>query len=307
MANQILVGSALCSTAGLVLWWSVFSDRRSSKRARAALRNAGTTRQMTFSALNLAPSATERLLAPLRDRALRRIWRLTPSGSLDAMQRRISLAGAQNRWTVERLLAAKVLAALGVVIACMLMAVTADGPHWVIASAVLGVSAFVLPDGLLDRAGRERQERIRDDMPDVIDQIMISVQAGLGFDAALGRVATKSNGPFSDELDRVVQDIRLGLGRGEALRALSSRTDIVELNEFVTAMVQAESYGLSISQVLRVQADELREKRRQRAEERAHTIPVKIVFPLIMCIFPTIFIATLGPAVIRAVNFNSGL
>ncbi len=304
MDLQVVIGASAVSCAGLLLWWAFFSDRRTD-RARAALEESNRAFVApTFRDLALAPGARERLVAPVGARVMDRVRRWTPRGSIEAMQRRINLAGAQRVWNVERLLAAKVLAALGTFLFFVLIAVATGSAIWGLASVILPIAAYVTPDGLLDRRARDRQSRIQDEMPDVIDQVMISVQAGLSFDAAIDRVASTGRGPFAEELRRVVQDVRLGLARTDALEKLAERTDVNELDEFIISMNQAESYGLSISQVLRVQSDELREKRRQRAEERAHKIPVKMVVPLIFCIFPTIFIAALGPAVIRAVNFD---
>lgn len=306
MAAQVLIGSVLISGAGLLLWWAFFSDRRGTRAKAALAQSAKMAEGISFRQLSLAPSAGERIVAPMKDSVLEKVRRRTPAGSIDAMQRRINLAGAQQNWNVERLLSAKILLAVIVFLFCILLAIVNGSLLWLGGSIVLGIAAYVAPDGLLDRAARDRQSQIQDAMPDVIDQIMISVQAGLSFDAALDRIASTGKGPFAEELQNVVQDIRLGVSRADALHRLAERTDVVELDEFVIAMNQADAYGLSISQVLKVQAEDLRLKRKQRAEERAHKIPVKMVIPLIFCIFPTIFIAALGPAVIRAVNFDYG-
>jgi tight adherence protein C len=135
-------------------------------------------------------------------------------------------------------------------------------------------------------------------LPDALDLLSITVEAGLGFDAAVARVARQSGGPLGEELHRVLQEMQIGKSRSDALRDLADRTSIPELKSFVLAMVQADIFGISIAKVLQVQAKEMRLKRRQRAEEQAQKVPVKIVFPLILCIFPSLFIVLLGPAVI---------
>jgi tight adherence protein C len=127
----------------------------------------------------------------------------------------------------------------------------------------------------------------------------MSVEAGLGFEAALARTSRVGEGPLAEELNRTVQEMQLGVSRSDALRNLADRTDVTDLKSFVLTVVQSEEYGLPIAKVLRVQAEELRDKRRQRAEERALKIPVFLIFPLAFCIFPTIFIIVLGPAMIR--------
>ena len=135
-------------------------------------------------------------------------------------------------------------------------------------------------------------------LPDALDLLTISVEAGLGFDAALSQVARNTDGPLADEFARVLQEMQIGLGRSDALRALGERTHLPDLRSFTSAMVQADAFGIPVGQVLRVQSDEIRLKRRQRAEEQAQKVPVKIMIPLMLFILPCLFIAVLGPAVI---------
>lgn len=149
---------------------------------------------------------------------------------------------------------------------------------------------------------RSRQHLIEKELADTIDQVTMSVEAGLGFEAALARVARAGSGPLSEELSRTLREIQLDIPRHEALRALADRTDVADLDTFVLAVIQSERYGLPVAQVLQVQAEEIRDKRSQRAEERALRIPVLLIFPLAFCIFPAMFIVLLGPAVIRIVR-----
>jgi tight adherence protein C len=151
----------------------------------------------------------------------------------------------------------------------------------------------------LHQAAYNRHERMRRDLPDALDLLTISVEAGLAFDAALAQVARNTEGPLAAEFFRVLQEMQIGLGRMDALRALGDRTDLPELRAFITAMVQADTFGVPIAGVLRVQSREQRTKRSQRAEEQAQKVPVKILFPLIFCILPTLFIVVIGPAAIQ--------
>jgi len=169
---------------------------------------------------------------------------------------------------------------------------------WLVTLLITGV-AFAMPDIWVRRRGEERQHQIQIELPDVLDQITMSVDAGLGFEASVARAAKVGEGPLADELSRTVQEMQLGISRTDALRNLAERTEVPDLKSFVVTVVQSEEYGLPITTVLSVQADELRDKRRQRAEERALRIPVLLIFPLAFCIFPTIFIILLGPALIR--------
>jgi tight adherence protein C len=147
---------------------------------------------------------------------------------------------------------------------------------------------------------------MRTELPDALDVLTISVEAGLAFDAAVARVARNTEGPLANEFARVLQEMQIGVGRVDAIRALGERTHLADLKGFVTAMIQADAFGIPIGQVLRVQSQEMRTKRRQRAEERAQKVPIKILIPLVFFILPALFIAVLGPAVIRIVEDFGG-
>jgi tight adherence protein C len=165
-------------------------------------------------------------------------------------------------------------------------------------AALFGVLGFFLPDLLLINKASHRSEQIQNALPDSLDLLTISVESGLAFDAALAQVARNTDGPLSEEFTRVLQEIQIGSGRSDALRALSERTDVDDLRIFLNSMVQAEKLGIPIADVLRVQAADMRLKRSQRIEEQAMKLPVKMIFPLILCIMPAMFVVILGPAVI---------
>ncbi len=162
------------------------------------------------------------------------------------------------------------------------------------------------PNLYLYQLGYDRTNKMQRALPDALDLLTISVESGLGFDAALSQVARNTDGPLADEFARVLQEMQIGMGRSAALRALGDRTHVDEVKQFASAMVQADQLGIPISQVLRVQSREIRTKRRQRAEEQAQKVAVKILIPLIFCILPCLFIAVLGPAAIRIVESFTG-
>jgi tight adherence protein C len=228
-----------------------------------------------------------------------RARRLTPAGFVDQLERRIVLAGASGRWSIEQLLATKLVLG-GVGALCGLTRLSSGLSAGTVASAlVLPALGYLLPDAVLSGRARERQKVIRRELPDVLDQITVSVEAGLGFDAALAQAGRTGKGPLAEELSRTMQDLRIGTSRLAVLANLAQRTDVSDLRHFVSAVKQADQYGVPIAQVLRVQSKELREKRRQLAEEHAMKIPVKIVFPLILCILPAMFVVVLGPTGLR--------
>jgi tight adherence protein C len=169
----------------------------------------------------------------------------------------------------------------------------------VLAGLIIG---FFGPNLFLYQRAYDRALRLQRELPDAIDLMTISVESGLGFDAAIQQVARNTEGPLADELSRMLREMQIGQGRADALRGLAERTNVADLHTFVGAMVQADSFGIPIAQVLRVQSQEMRVKRRQRAEEKAQQVPVKMTVPLIFCILPCLFIAVMGPAVISVMS-----
>ena len=248
----------------------------------------------------LALPFVRRVVLPGLSRLSRRVLAFSPPAIVDRLDKELVYAGSPAGWDGARMLAMKWVSAVAFAIgAALVLPVLEFGALRTI--IVVPFAAFVgyyLPEWILRSRSGRRQHEIRRALPDSLDLMSITVQAGLGFDAALERVSREMGGPLGAEYYRVVQEMRLGKGRGEALRDLSDRTTVQELRSFVLAMVQAEIFGISVSRVLHVQAEELRMKRRQIAEEQAQKLPVKIVFPLILCIFPALLVVLLGPAVI---------
>lgn len=246
----------------------------------------------------------DRVLEPLRMRALGLGRRLTGADSAERVRRKLDLAGNPRDWSVDRVISAKVIGAVTVATIGPALAVALGMGLTFVVLALLGglVLGFFVPDLYLYHRTHDRSERIQRELPDAIDLMTISVESGLGFDAAVQQVARNTEGSLADEFARVLREMQLGMGRADALRALGDRTNVADLRSFVGAMVQADSFGIPIAQVLRVQSGEMRLKRRQRAETKAQQVPVKITVPLIFFILPCLFVAVMGPAAIQVMD-----
>ena len=257
---------------------------------------------------DLSRSFRQRALVPTLETLGKLGTRVTPVGMRRRIARKLVLAGNPPAWTADRVAATKVLgAACGVVLGWVMASMFGFGGLLLAGSVLLlGGIGSLIPGATLDMKAKTRQEMIRRALPDTMDLLTISVEAGLGFDAALAHVRKKVPGPLSDEIGRMLHEMQLGVSRVEAFRHLADRTDVEELKAFVLSMVQADTFGISVGKVLRAQAKELRMKRRQRAEEAAMKVPVKMLFPLIFCILPAMFIVMVGPGVIRIMRAFSG-
>jgi tight adherence protein C len=295
MPIQVIIGAIMVAAALPLLVYSVAGTAGhwlSGKRT-STLSDVTDVRELV---LNESPWA--RLGQPMAQSLGATLVRLTPNGWIARLDRDVTLAGMRGRVSVERLMLAKLLLAVGLFLFGWFFIQPRIEYGWIFTLALTALG-FVLPDVWISRQAKDRQDRIQIELPDVIDQITMSVEAGLGFEAALARAARSGEGPMPEELRRTIQEMHLGVSRSDALRHLADRSDVADLRSFVVTVTQSERYGLSIAKVLEVQAAELRDKRRQRAEERALRIPVLLIFPLAFCIFPTILIILLGPAVMR--------
>ncbi|MDF1594466.1 MAG: type II secretion system F family protein [Acidimicrobiia bacterium] len=249
----------------------------------------------------LSKPVSERAIAPIFIGLGRGLARFTPVGWLKRTQKRLIFAGSPgtldaNAWAVIKLLG--VAAGLGLFFLAVSTVDLTIGMTLLMLAFAL-ILGFFGPDAWLTRKIDERRALMQRALPDVLDLLVISVEAGLGFDSALSRVVATVPGPLSEEFFRMLQETRVGVTRRDAMRHLTDRTDLDELRSFILSMMQAEAFGVTISRVLRVQADEMRVKRRQRAQEKAFAAPVKLVFPLVFCIFPSLFIVLLGPAALQ--------
>jgi tight adherence protein C len=245
------------------------------------------------------PPAFNRITEPLLSGAAALGERLSPAGRRELISRRIVYAGREATLTVEQIVAAKVI---GGVVGLLLGLVVHVGVPWFLWSLLWAAVLFFAPDIWLDSRARGRQEQIGRDLPEALDLLAITVEAGLGLEQAMQIVSENMPGPLGDELTRMLREIELGVTRRDALAALRDRTDVDELSAFVVALVQADSLGVSIADVLRVQAGQVRLRRRQHAREQAAKTPVKILFPVIFGVLPSLFVIIMGPAVITILD-----
>lgn len=298
----LLLGAALlvvAFTLALSLIGVVTSERRGVARSVAAIQ-----------ALDSAPSVlkeelerpfAERIIAPLGGRFVGLGRKLVRADTATKIQHRLDIAGNPPAWDVSRILGLKVL---GLALFGGLGFLYMLGFGWPVLRVVLCTAAaaafgYVLPNILLYNAGQKREKLMRNSLPDAMDLLTISVEAGLGFDSAVGRVARNTEGPLSQEFARLLQEMQIGMGRTAAMRSMADRTTLRDLKSFCSAMVQADALGIPVARVLRIQSKEMRVKRRQRAEEKAQQVPVRIMIPLVLFILPCLFIVIIGPAGIQ--------
>jgi tight adherence protein C len=248
----------------------------------------------------LSKPLVERAIAPVVLGLGKFLNRFTPLGYMTKLQHKLMVAGTPGNLDAPSFVVIKaVTTVIGVVLSFFAQGVAGSAFQRVILIVFPILLGFFGPDAWLSRKAEERRVSMQRSLPDVLDLLVISVEAGLGFDSALARVVSTVPGPLTEEFFRMLQETRVGVSRRDAMRHLIERSDLDELRSFLLAMMQAEAFGVAIARVLRVQADEMRVKRRQRAQEKAFAAPVKIVFPLVFCIFPSLFIILLGPAAIQ--------
>jgi tight adherence protein C len=223
---------------------------------------------------------------------------LVPKGSRTRLALMLARAGRPANWPLERVVTVKVVLSLVAPVLAALVIIKASSPLLAGLGVLGAIIVYFLPELRLYSIGSERRTKIALELADTLDQMSIAVEAGLGFDAAMVRVAKNGSGVLAAELIRTLQDVQVGMTRRAAYEDLVERTQVPDLKQFVRAILQAEAYGLALSSVLNTQAAEMRMKRRQRAEAKAMQIPVKVVFPLMLCILPVLFMVVMGPGVI---------
>ncbi|MFJ6453677.1 type II secretion system F family protein [Paenarthrobacter sp. NPDC091669] len=228
--------------------------------------------------------------------------KLTPGSYEAKLDHWLAVAGRPKSMPLTKLIALKPVLALAGALAGILLFFVSPVPGVVALGLFLTLFLYFIPDLLIYNTGIKRQDAIKLEFPNTLDQMLISVEAGLGFESAMERASSQGTGPLAHELMRTLQDIQVGRPRQESYEALAERCTVHDIRSFVLAVIQADKYGIGIANVLRAQAKQARVKRRQNAEEKAQKLPVKVLFPLLFCIFPVLFIVLLGPAVIRIIQ-----
>lgn len=249
----------------------------------------------------LQGSILERVFMPGGRRLGKTLVRLTPFDLHGRINQQLVKAGNPPAWDAERVIALKIVGGIGGVVGGAFLAALAPipTPLKIMLVAIIALLGYTMPSAQVRSMATKRQQMIRKQLSDVMDLLTISVEAGLGFDAALAQVTKNVPGPLAEEMMRLLQEVQIGVSRADAFRNLGQRTDVAELQGFVLSMIQADLFGVSIANVLRAQSRELRHKRRQRAEEHAQKIPVKLLFPMIFMVLPALFIIVLGPGAIK--------
>lgn len=281
--------------------WSASTSVELRADARRSMRAMDDYETVNVRDQEMLERLSDRVVAPVGRKALEIANKFTPVGYVENLKRKIVHAGNPPGYESDRFLIFKVLGvascllwlAFGILLFSDSMLLLVMFVGFMCAISVFG------PDLVLQRKIEDRRKEIERKLPDTLDLLVISVEAGLGFEQALDRTAETVPGPLSDELRRMLQETRMGASRADALRALDERTDVEDLRVFIVAMLQADTFGVSVARILHTQADEIRERRRQKVQERSQKLPVKMLFPMVLCIFPATLVVVLLPGLLQ--------
>jgi tight adherence protein C len=306
MSPELAIGLLLLAGAIGLAIWAVLGHFNEKAVVRNSLRQ--------LEGYEVENVRDQELLAPITERAIMPVVggltslgrRFTPVGYVDSVRQKFIYAGNGSADAVDRFLAIRVitvlLTPLAFVLVYMWNPVGMEGLTQFLAFGLVIFALLAGPDAVLSRRVQERQHELQVTLPDILDLLTISVEAGLGFEQALDRTISAVPGALSEEFARMLGEVRAGASRSEAMRAMEQRTNVPEVRSFVLAILQADTFGVSIGRVLRAQAEEMRIKRRQLAQERAQKAPVKMLIPMVFCIFPALFVIVIGPAIINIRN-----
>ncbi len=276
------------------------------KQVATSLRRAKTYGGYSLREAELGKSVSDRVVGPAAHRLASLALRATPKGSVEETRRKLIAAG-KTRADPTRYLAGKAVIASLFLLFGFLLLVTGSPMQTCVLVTIGGVvGSFVMPDYYLSLRTRARKEELVSQMPDVLDLLTVSVEAGLGFDAAIAKVCDRMHGPLVEELRIVLHEMRIGESRAKSLKNLADRLDMNETTTFARSIIQADQLGISLARILRVQGQDMRHRRQMAAEERAMKAPIKMLFPIAVFIFPAMFIVILGPAMIQLMKMFTG-
>jgi len=302
---------ALALGGSIVLIFMGLASPRTVDPVQARLDQFATRQVLTLEEIELSEPFSERVLKPLIQGIVGFVGRLAPRRNVEKLRHSLELAGSPYNWGAVEFLGVRGLSALicGALPFGLLLLARAPLPNLVLFTTLLGVLGFYLPLIWLGRKIKRRQGEILKALPDALDLLTVTVEAGLGFDAAMNMVTEKWDNELSWAFARTIAEIRMGKGRRAALRDMADRAEVPELTSFVAAIIQADQLGVSIARVLRIQSEQMRIRRRQRAEELAQQAPIKMLIPLTFLIFPAILVVLLGPAIpkLRDVFVTGGM
>ncbi|MGQ9597815.1 MAG: type II secretion system F family protein [Anaerolineae bacterium] len=303
MPPVMIFGIAIMVFLSLMLIIIGIASPRPADEVESRLLEYG-SRPMTLEEIELAQPFSQRILIPMIQASAEFVSRFTPQHSLEATRHKLDLAGNPNNWSATDFLGIRGLAGFllaGLTFMLTMLANTAFTQR-LLFTGVMGLLGFFLPVIWLGRRIQSRQSEIVKALPDALDLLTISVEAGLPFDGAMQRVAEKWDNEISKAFRRLLNEMRMGKSRREALRDMADRMEVPDVTSFVAALIQADQLGISIAKILRIQSEQMRIKRRQRAEEKAQQAPIKMLIPMTFLIFPTILIVILGPAILILKN-----
>ena len=301
---MLTIGLALLFLAVAVGLWNVLSQADEKSTVRASLRQLDGYEVANVRDQELLKPVAERAVEPVLNTFMRLGKRFTPVGIMEKTRGQFLSLGHTTTTSWDRFMALRAVLVLLIPfwVVYILAGTGLEGKMRLAALLIVPLLLLLGPDSVLNRKVEERMNEIRIKLPDVLDLLVISVEAGLGFEQALDRCVDAVPGPLTDEFARMLGEVRAGASRTDAMRNMEKRVNVPELRSFVLAIIQADTFGVSIGRVLRAQAEEMRLKRKQLAEEKAQKAPVKMLIPMVFCVFPALFIVVLGPAVINIMD-----
>lgn len=295
----LLVSALVFVSITAIAMWSMGVGRREPSADERLKRLAVLTRVPSEREKKLARPLGERLFGPVVQFINNLIISVTPRHVVDAVREKLDVTGNPWNMTPGDYILMRVITLVIIPVAVFGLTLGLGRSTSVLLAFVAAALGWLVPEMMMQSKKKEREKQIRKSLPDVLDLLTVSVEAGLGFDAALAKVVERKKGPLADEFALLLQEIRMGKPRRDALREVSERVKIDDITSFIASVIQADQLGVSIANILRIQSAQVRTKRRQQAEEAAMKAPIKMLFPLIFFIFPTLFVVLLGPAIIQ--------